>query len=161
MTRGYFLNIRKMKGGAFGKILSVVFISNTWQLAPHKNKFRGEDHFRIFPSPHPHSYPMMRMFLTLYMPKLLGILLPNQRRRRYCCFWVPYSLRKLSMNFSCIESSFPIWLPCLLTGRIESLKPLSLQEGCWSLSQAGGQEATWWPFPHHPPQVALWPFPLP
>lgn len=40
-----------MKGGVFGKVLYVVFVSNTWQLAPHKNRFREEDSFRTLHLP--------------------------------------------------------------------------------------------------------------
>lgn len=76
------------------------------------------------------------------------ILLHNEGRRRYCCLCVPCLLRKLSKNFCCIDSSSPIWLPCLFSNR-QNWKPqaavslrglLAAQPGgrpgscCWSLS---------------------------
>ena len=87
------------------------------------------------------------------------ILLHNQWRRRYCCSCVPRLLGKLNKNFSCSESSSPIWLPCYRRKRKRQAS-VHLPEPCWSPSQAGGQDAAPGPAPCPPLQAALRPSPL-
>lgn len=113
------------------------------------------------------------------------ILLHNQWGRRYCCSCVPRLLRKLNKNFSCImypkyhhfqymiyienkkqktknfscsESSSPIWLPCYRRKRKRQAS-VRLPEASWSPSQAGGQDAAPNPAPCAPLQAALQPSP--
>lgn len=61
----------------------------------------------------------------------------------------------LDPNFPCIDSSSPIWLPCLLTGRTKNLKPLYLSKR--AAGHPARREARKRPlkaFPHHPHQAA-------
>lgn len=121
-TRGHFLTLREMEGGVFGKALYVIFVSNAWLEPQQKRVERG----RQLQEPPPPPPAMNTLFLTLCMSQLLGDFVTQPVEESYCWSCIPCLLRKLNKNFSCIESSSPVWLPCLVTGRIENLRLLCI-----------------------------------